>query len=88
MRRSERLARRPRFHVHFTPTYSSGLNQVERWFALITNQAIRRSSVDSVADPRRKIDTFVTHYNQRPAVQLDCLRQLDPREARAHVQSY
>jgi transposase len=32
------LARRPRFHLHFTPTYSSWLNQVERWFALITQQ--------------------------------------------------
>jgi putative transposase len=39
------LARRPHFHVHFTPTYSSWLNQVERWFALITNQAIRRGSI-------------------------------------------
>ena len=60
------LARRPRFHLHFTPTYSSWLNQVERWFALITNQAIRRGSFDSVADLKRKIDTFVKHYNQHP----------------------
>lgn len=60
------LARRPRFHLHFTPTYSSWLNQVERWFALITNQAIRRGSFDSVADLRRKIDEFVKHYNQHP----------------------
>jgi putative transposase len=40
------LARRPRFHLHFTPTYSSWLNQVERWFALITNQAILCSFSD------------------------------------------
>ena len=60
------LARRPRFHVHFTPTYSSWLNQVERWFALITNQAIRRGSFDSVTDLKRRIDTFVSHYNQHP----------------------
>jgi putative transposase len=60
------LARRPRFKLHFTPTYSSWLNQVERWFALITNQAIRRGSFDSVADLKRKIDTFVSHYNQHP----------------------
>lgn len=60
------LARRPRFHVHFTPTYSSWLNQIERWFALITNQAIRRGSFDSVTDLKRKIDTFVSHYNQHP----------------------
>jgi transposase len=60
------LARRPRFHLHFTPTYSSWLNQVERWFALITTQAIRRGSFDSVADLKRKIDEFVKHYNQHP----------------------
>lgn len=60
------LAKRPRFHVHFTPTYSSWLNQVERWFALITNQAIRRGSFDSVADLKRKIEAFVTRYNQHP----------------------
>ena len=61
-----RLARCPRFHLHFTPTYSSWLNQVERWFALITNQAIRRGSFGSVGDLKRKIDTFVKPYNQHP----------------------
>ena len=60
------LARRPRFHLHFTPTYSSWLNQVERWFALITNQAIRRGSFNSVIDLKRKIGEFVDHYNQHP----------------------
>jgi putative transposase len=60
------LARRPRFHLHFTPTYSSWLNQVERWFALITNQAIRRGSFDSVNDLKRRISEFVEHYNQHP----------------------
>jgi putative transposase len=60
------LARRPRFHLHFTPTYSSWLNHVERWFALLTNQAIRRASFDSVTDLKRKISEFVEHYNQHP----------------------
>jgi len=60
------LAKRPRFHLHFTPTYSSWLNQVERWFALITHQAIRRGSFDSVPDLKRKINEFVEHYNQHP----------------------
>jgi putative transposase len=60
------LARRPRFHLHFTPTYSSWLNQVERWFALITNQAIRRGSFQSVTDLKRQITAFVDHYNQHP----------------------
>src|SRR3974390_147112 len=60
------LARRPRFHVHYTPTYSSWLNQVERWFGLITQRAIRRGSFDSVPDLKRKINEFVEHYNQHP----------------------
>jgi hypothetical protein len=60
------LARRPRFHVHYTPTYSSWLNQVERWFGLITQRAIRRGSFDSMPDLKRKINEFVEHYNQHP----------------------
>ena len=60
------LARRPRFHLHYTPTYSSWLNQVERWFGLITQRAIRRGSFDSVPDLKRKIHEFVEHYNQHP----------------------
>jgi transposase/transposase-like protein len=57
------LARHARFHLHYTPTYSSWLNQVERWFALITHQAIRRGSFRSVRELIRKIDSYVTHYN-------------------------
>jgi transposase len=38
------LARHPRYHIHFTPTYASYLNQVERWLGIITQQAIRRGS--------------------------------------------
>jgi transposase len=58
------LARRPRWHLHFVPTYSSWLNQVERFFALITTQAIRRGSFRSVPELVGKIDHFVTHYNR------------------------
>jgi putative transposase len=57
------LAQRPRFHMHYTPTYSSWLNQVERWFGLITQRAIRRGSFSSVKDLVQKIDDFVQHYN-------------------------
>jgi transposase len=60
------LAKRPRFHVHYTPTYSSWLNQVERWSGLITQRAIRRGSFDSVPDLKRKINEYVEHYNQHP----------------------
>jgi putative transposase len=57
------LARHPRYQVHFTPTYGSWLNQVERWFGLITQRAIRRGSFRTVRDLTRRIDRFVTHYN-------------------------
>ena len=58
------LARRPRWHTHFIPTYSSWLNQVERFFAMITDKAIRRGSFGSVKQLVSKIDRFVASYNQ------------------------
>ena len=58
------LAARPRWHLHFIPTYSSWLNLVERFFALISDKTIRRGSFHSVRDLVAKIDHFVTHYNQ------------------------
>ena len=58
------LAARGRWHLHFVPTYSSWLNLVERFFAHITDKAIRRGSFHSVRDLVTKIDRFVTHYNQ------------------------
>ena len=64
------LARRPRYHIHYTPTYASWLNQVERWFGIITQQAIRRGTFSSVKQLTRKIDRFVNDYNStnRPFV--------------------
>lgn len=61
------LAKRPRFHIHFTPTYSSWLNQVERWFGIITEKAIRRGSFRSVKELIAKIDRFVAEYNKNKA---------------------
>ena len=58
------LGERPRFHIHYTPTYSSWLNQVERWFGLITQQAIRRGSFRSVRELVARINQFVQHYNR------------------------
>lgn len=57
------LAVHPRYHIHFTPTYSSWLNQVEIWFNRITQQAIRRGTFRSVKELVAKIDQFVQHYN-------------------------
>lgn len=59
------LAARPRFHVHFTPTYSSWLNQVEIWFNIITQKAIRRGTFRSVRDLTAHIRLFVERYNRR-----------------------
>src|SRR5438874_8753041 len=58
------LARHPRFHLHFTPTYASWLNQVERWFALITQRAIRRGSFRRVRELVDRIERFVKSYNE------------------------
>ena len=57
------LAARPRWHLHFIPTYSSWLNQVERFFGLITDKAIRRGSFKSVRQLVKRIDHFVQSYN-------------------------
>jgi putative transposase len=64
------LAARPRFQVHYTPTYASWLNQVEIWFNIITQKAIRRGTFRSVTDLVAKIDSFVESYNSeaRPFV--------------------
>ena len=59
------LAARPRYHVHFTPTYSSWLNQVEIWFNLITRRSIRRGTFRSVKQLVDRIDHFVQTYNSK-----------------------
>ena len=59
------LAKRPRFHIHYTPTYASWLNQVERWFGIITQRAIRRGSFSSVKQLTDKINRFVHDYNTK-----------------------
>lgn len=57
------LATHPRFQVHYTPTYASWLHQVEIWFNIITQQAIRRGTFGSVKELVTKIDHFVQAYN-------------------------
>jgi putative transposase len=58
------FARKPRYHLHFTPTYSSWLNQVETWFGIITRKTIRRGSFRSTKELAEKIDQFVKGYNK------------------------
>lgn len=58
------LEKHPRFHVHFIPTSSSWLNLVERWFAELTNKAVRRGSFQSVPDLIEKIMEFIGAHNE------------------------
>ncbi len=58
--------KRPRYHLHFTPTSSSWLNQVERWFARITEQRIRRGVFKSVDELITAIDDYIAANNQTP----------------------
>ena len=58
------LATRPRYHIHYTPTYSSWMNQVEIWFNIITQKAIRRGSFTSVKNLIDRINVFTDNYNK------------------------
>jgi len=58
--------KRQRFHFHFTPTSSSWLNQVERWFAEITNKQIRRGSFNSVKELEQTIYQYLAVWNESP----------------------
>jgi transposase len=60
------LARRPRFHVHFTPTGSSWMNQVERWFGLLTDKLIRRGVHTSVRALEHDIRDWIATWNTNP----------------------
>jgi transposase len=60
------LARHPRFHLHFTPTGSSWINQVERWFGLLTGQMLRRGVHKSVQALEADIRAWIADWNQHP----------------------
>ena len=62
------LKRHPRLHLHFTPTSSSWLNLVERWFRDLTDKRIRRDSFDSVPDLIATIEDYIMKSNQNPQV--------------------
>ncbi len=60
------FAKRPRFHVHFTPTYGSWLSLVERWFAELTMKQIRRGAYGSVAQLKAGIQEFIDAHQSNP----------------------
>lgn len=60
------LRKRPRFHMHFTPTSSSWLNLVERWFRDLTDKRIRRGTFTNVAKLQAAIQAYIDEHNQDP----------------------
>src|SRR6267378_1242740 len=60
------FAKRPRFHVHFTPTYGSWLSLVERWFAELTNKQLRRGAHHSVSQLKAAIQAFIDAHQANP----------------------
>jgi transposase len=60
------LAKHPRFHMHFTPTASSWLNMVERWFRDLTDKRIRRGAFTSVANLIQEIERYIHQHNESP----------------------
>jgi hypothetical protein len=61
------LAKRPRFHSHFTPTSAGWLNLVERRFAQLTDKQLRRGAHRSTKEPEAAIRNFIHHHNQNPS---------------------
>src|SRR5579871_6462347 len=61
------LARHPKVHFHFIPTYSSWLNMVEVWFSILSRQALRNLSCTAIRQLREAIDRFVKAYQQTAA---------------------
>jgi transposase len=89
------LLRHPRFHLHFTPTYASWLNLVERFFGMLTEKALRRGSHTSVAALRDAILAYVAAHNDKGTPFkwtktadeiLDKMRRFGLRTQRVHAQ--
>ena len=60
------VAQRPHYHLHFTPTSSSWLNRIERWFAEVTRKHIRRGTFRSVRELVNAINDYIRIYNKTP----------------------
>ena len=62
----EWFMRHKRFHIHFTPTSASWMNQIEIWFSILQRKQIKRGVFISVKDLIEKIEAFIEHYNEKP----------------------
>ena len=60
------LAKQPRFHIHFTPTSSSWLNMVERFFRDLTDKCVRRGVFHDVSELQQAIGRYIDRHNQKP----------------------
>ena len=83
------LAKRPRYHIHFTPTYASWINQVERWFGIITQKAIRRRLFLQCQRTGEQNRAFRRALQcQHEPLQMDRHRTINPRKSRATLFIY
>lgn len=76
------LEAHPLFHLHFTPTSSSWLNLVERWFRELTDEALRRGVFRSVPDLIAKIEAYLNSHNGKGATFVCSDRGTDPGQGR------
>lgn len=80
------LARHPRFHLHFTPTSSSWINLVERWFGELTTKLLRRSAHRSIHAINRDIRQWIDTWNENPAYAWTKTTDQIPDSIRRHCQ--
>ncbi len=66
-KRDRWLQRHPNVHFHYTPTYTSWLNQIEVWFSILSRRALQGASFTSPYEVREAIDRFIEAYNQNAA---------------------
>ncbi len=78
------LEKHPRFHPHFTPTSSSWLNLVERWFRELAGKALRRGAFHSVPDLIKAIEGYLAAHNDEPRPWCG-RRQRNPSSKRSHA---
>ncbi len=74
-RRDMWLKRHPNVHLHYTPTHSSGLNQIEIWFSILAGKSLKGASFGDVKELVARIDSFIANYNEkaRPFIWTKCV---------------
>lgn len=83
----EFLTQNPNVQIHYTPTYSSWLNQVELWFSKVERDVIARGVFTSVTDLKRKLMRYIRHYNKKPKAYKWSYKNTSNRILPAHLSS-